>query len=80
MRFYSNIQNICFSAPVSQIRRCLDELWQCGDILEEFDLDLWNSMIESVTVCADEKLVFLFRDGTEVTVQMPEKPKMTKTT
>ena len=68
------------SGRKEQIRRCLDELRQCGDILEEFDLDLWNSMIESVTVCADEKLVFLFRDGTEVTVQMPEKPKMTKTT
>lgn len=68
------------SGRKEQIRRCLNELRECGDIVEEFDLDLWNSMIESVTVCADKKLVFLFRDGTEVTVQMPEKPKMTKTT
>ena len=50
------------SGRKEQIRRCLDELRQCGDILEEFNLDLWNSMIESVTVCADEKQVFLFRD------------------
>lgn len=63
-----------------QIRRCLDELRECGDILEEFDLDLWNSMVESVTVCDSKKLVFLFRDGTEVTVSIPEKPKMAKTT
>lgn len=68
------------SGRKEQIRRCLDELRECGDILEEFDLDLWNSMVESVTVCTDRKLVFLFWDGTEVIVQMPEKQKMAKTT
>lgn len=56
------------SGKKEQICRCLDELRECGDILEEFDLSLWNSMVESVTVYADKKLVFLFRDGTEVTV------------
>ncbi len=68
------------SGRKEQIRRCLDELRECGDILEDFDLDLWNSMVESVTVSADEKLVFLFQDGTEVLIQMPEKQKVTKTT
>lgn len=68
------------SGRKEQIRRCLDELRECGDILEEFDLDLWNSMVESVTVCTDRKLIFLFWDGTEVIVQMPEKQKMAKTT
>lgn len=67
------------SGRKEQIRRCLDELRECGDILEEFDLDLWNSMVESVTVCTDKKLAFLFRDGTEIIVQML-KTKMTKTT
>lgn len=67
------------SGRKEQIRRCLDELRECGDILEEFDLDLWNSMVESVTVCTDKKLAFLFRDGTEVAVLMPEKQKMAKT-
>lgn len=41
------------------------------DTIEEFDLGLWNSMVESVTVYADKRLVFLFRDETKVTVQMP---------
>lgn len=58
------------SGRKEQIRRCLNDLRGCGDILEEFDLDLWNSMVESVTVCTDKKLVFLFRDGTEIMVQM----------
>lgn len=67
------------SGRKEQIRRCLDELRECGDILEEFDLNLWYSMVESITVCTDKKLVFLFRDGTEVTVRMPENEKI-KTT
>lgn len=63
------------SGRKEQIRRCLDELRECGDILDEFDDDLWNSMIESVTVYADEKLEFLFRDGTRIPIQMPKNKK-----
>ena len=61
------------SGRKEQIRRCLDELRKCGDILEEFNLDLWNSMVESVTVYTDKKLAFLFRDGTKISIQTPEK-------
>lgn len=60
------------SGRKEQIRRCLDELRGCGDILEEFDLNLWNSMVESVTVYTDNKLAFLFRDGTEVTIAIQD--------
>ena len=63
------------SGRKEQIRRCLDELRECGDILDEVDDDLWNSMIESVTVYADEKLEFLFRDGTRIPIQMPKNKK-----
>lgn len=56
-----------------QIRRCLAELRQCGDILDEFDLDLWNTVVESVTVSVNGTLTFLFRDGTEVPVELPKK-------
>lgn len=63
------------SARKEQIRRCLAELRECENILEEFDLDLWNSMVESVTVYADRKLEFLFRDGTKIPVFIPEKTK-----
>ena len=66
------------SGKREQARRCLEELRKCGDVIEKFDLDLWNAMVESVTVYADKKLVFLFRDETEVTVQMPEKQKLVK--
>ncbi len=58
------------SGRKEQIRHCLDKLRECGDILEGLDLDLWNSMVESVTVCTDKKLVFLFRDGTEIMEQI----------
>lgn len=56
-----------------QIRRCLDELRQCGDILEEFDLDLWNATIESVKISTDKTFMFRFRDGTEIPAQIPKK-------
>lgn len=56
-----------------QIRRCLDELRQCGDILEEFDLDLWNTTVESVKTSVDRTLTFLFRDGTEIPVKLSGK-------
>lgn len=56
-----------------QIRRCLDELRQCGDILEEFDLDLWNATVKSAKISTDRVLTFLFQDGTEIPVHLPRK-------
>lgn len=64
------------SGRKEQIRRCLEELRDCGDILDEFDDDLWNSMIESVTVYADETLEFLFQYGTRIQIQMPKSKKI----
>ena len=56
-----------------QIRRCLNELRQHGNILEEFDLDLWNAMVEFATVYKDRTFTIRFRDGTEIPVQVPKK-------
>lgn len=56
-----------------QIRRCLDELRRCGDILEEFDLDLWNATVESATVYSDRTFTVRFRDGTRIPVCLPKK-------
>lgn len=56
-----------------QIRRCLNELRRYGDILDEFDLDLWNTLVESVTVSVDGMLTVLFRDGTKIPVKVPKK-------
>ena len=54
-----------------EIHRCLNELCKCGDIITEFDLNLWCVTIDTVTVTADRTLIFLFRDGTEITVKIP---------
>lgn len=56
-----------------QVRRCLNELRRCGSILDEFDLDLWNALAESVTVFTGRTLAFRFRDGTEVSVPIAGK-------
>lgn len=56
-----------------QNRRCLDELRHCDSLLDEFSLDLWNSMVESVTVAVDGLMTFRFRDGTEIPVDILKK-------
>ncbi len=68
-------ETLAQSGKKEQIRRCLDELRKCGNILEEFDLGLWNSMVESVIVCSDKILEFQFRDGTKISVSILEKTK-----
>lgn len=35
-------------------------------VLTEFDIDLWMSTIDSVTVTKDDKLIFKFKDGSEI--------------
>ena len=56
-----------------QIRRYMDELRRCGDILEEFDLELWNTTVESAKISTNKVLTFLFRDGTKIPVHLSEK-------
>jgi len=54
------------AARKEKIRRFLEELRQIGDIVTEFDENLWSSTVESVKVNSDKTLTFLFRDGTEI--------------
>lgn len=36
--------------------------------LETFDENVWNAVLENVTVFHDGSMVFLFKDGTEVKI------------
>ena len=36
----------------------------------EFTESLWNGLVDHVTVYADERLVFTFKNGKEVTVSL----------
>lgn len=54
------------------IKRCLEEIRECGEILPEFDVNLWNSMVESVTISHNKTFGFLFRDGTRIAVRLPK--------
>ena len=41
------------------------------DLLDiRFNDELWNTVIDHVTVCADEQLIFRFKIGADITVQM----------
>ena len=52
------------------ISGCLFALSELDLLQITFSEALWNATVEHVTVYADEKLVFQFKNGAEVTVQM----------
>ena len=52
-----------------KIRRYLDELLKAGDIVTEFDAGIWQATVETVTVRPNKTYVFMFRDGTEISVK-----------
>lgn len=39
-----------------------------GQNAEKADIDLWGALVESVTACGDDDIVFRFRDGGEIKV------------
>lgn len=51
------------------IMRFLKMLVKQGDLVTEFDEELWYITVESVTVYADQRLLFTFRDGSEISIE-----------
>ena len=45
----------------------LFRLTELEEIPIDFDEALWNTLVDYVTVYADERIVFSFMDGTEIT-------------
>lgn len=62
-------------AEKEQTRRSIVALGSCKNMLQKFNEDLWNTLVDTVTVFADRSLVFRFRDGTENTIRLLEKDK-----
>jgi len=48
----------------------LFELGEVDEIPAEFKESLWHTLVDHVTVYADERIVFCFKDGTEVTTML----------
>ena len=59
------------TARKERIRRFLDELKDIGEIVDEFDENLWHATVDNLTVHTDSKIAVMFRDGTEISVDMP---------
>lgn len=55
-----------------QISRTLNALGQCGGRLEKFSPDIWNALVDAVTVLPDKTLVFRFHEGTEIPIPLPK--------
>lgn len=49
-------------------REFMQEIRTRENLLNEFDVDLWIAVIESVIVFPNGKMCFTFKDGTEITV------------
>ena len=52
------------------ISGCLFALGELDLLLITFTDELWNSVVDHVTVYADERLMFRFKNGSEITVHM----------
>lgn len=48
------------------IGRFILELSKCKELLTEFNEQLWIAAVDKVTVFEDGKLLFAFKDGTEI--------------
>ena len=58
------------NARKEKIRQYLNQLKQAGNIVTEFDENLWQSTVESVTVYPEKTLIFTFKDGTKKSVKI----------
>lgn len=57
------------TAKRAKITRFLKMLVKHGDIVTEFDEELWYITVDTVKVYADQRLVVTFKDGSEVKIE-----------
>ena len=57
-------------AEKEKTRRSIEALEKCKDTIYTFDENLWNTMVDYVTVSKMKSLEFMFMDGTEITVNL----------
>ena len=50
----------------NMIAAFLDELEKQECLITDFDTGLWNAVIETMTICSKEHIVFKFKGGTEI--------------
>lgn len=62
-------------ARKEQVARSVSILTEHSDSLKEFDADIWNAMIENLTVSHHKTLGFRFYDGVVINIDLPEKLK-----
>lgn len=48
----------------------LFELWELDEVPVTFKESLWHTLVDHATVYGDERIVFRFKDGTEVTTML----------
>lgn len=56
-------------AQAKQLKVFINDLSNIPDVLEEWDENVWNYLIEKATVKKDDSITFLFRNGKEIKVK-----------
>lgn len=57
------------NAKKVKIQMFMERMGQYDGLVTEFDEELWYSTVDMVTVFEDKRMVFTFRDGTQVTIK-----------
>lgn len=47
---------------IENIKQFIDKLGACNSLIEEFDEELWNSVIELVKIKTDQDIIFVFKN------------------
>lgn len=66
----TEIQDACLerTAKRVKIQMFMERLDRHSELVADFDEELWYSTVDSVTVYADKKMTFTFRDGRQVDI------------
>lgn len=54
------------SVKRERIEIYLKELSRAENLVTEFDEGIWNTMVDTLTIYSKERIVFRFRDGSEI--------------
>lgn len=67
----AEIEDICLerNAKKVKIQMFMERMGQYAGLVTEFDEELWYSTVDMVTVFENKRMVFTFRDGTQVTIK-----------
>lgn len=66
-------QSLSMAAQRENISLFLERLQESGNLISEFDDDLWLSLIDKAIMKQGMKITFIFKDGSRITIKIPQR-------